>query len=71
MDEKEKKEEVGLTAKDVQATVDAELGGVHLQVGKTYQFKEGLQPDTYKIIQGIKALVDPKGRVNPGTLGLE
>ncbi|WP_264370814.1 hypothetical protein [Paraglaciecola polaris] len=44
---------------------------MHLQIGKTYQFKEGLQPDTYKLIQGIKAMVDPNGRVNPETLGLE
>ncbi|GAC32367.1 hypothetical protein GPLA_1453 [Paraglaciecola polaris LMG 21857] len=42
-----------------------------MQIGKTYQFKEGLQPDTYKLIQGIKAMVDPNGRVNPETLGLE
>jgi FAD/FMN-containing dehydrogenase len=48
-----------------------DLGGVHLQVGKTYQFKQGLHPDTYKIIKGIKDLLDPQGRVNPQTLGLE
>ena len=52
------------------STFFKELGGVHLQIGKTYQFKEGLQPDTYKVIQGIKAMVDPDGRVNPETLGL-
>ncbi|WP_252731957.1 FAD-binding oxidoreductase [Paraglaciecola arctica] len=53
------------------STFFKELGGVHLQIGKTYSFKEGLQTDTYKIIQGIKALVDPDARVNPQTLGLE
>ncbi len=47
------------------------LGAVHLQVGKTYQYKQGLEPNSYKVIEAIKAAVDPQGRLNPQSLGLE
>jgi FAD/FMN-containing dehydrogenase len=48
-----------------------DLGGVHLQIGKTYQYKEGLEPNSYKLVQAIKNALDPDGRVNPKSLGLE
>lgn len=48
-----------------------DLGAVHLQIGKTYRFKEGIEPDTYKLIEAIKAIVDPEGRINPESLGLK
>jgi len=47
------------------------LGAVHLQIGKTYQFKEGIESNSYELIQAIKNIVDPDGRVNPQSLGLE
>jgi hypothetical protein len=48
-----------------------DLGAVHLQIGKTYRFKEGIEPDTYKLIEAIKDIVDPDGLINPQSLGLE
>ena len=48
-----------------------DLGGVHLQIGKTYQYKDGIHSDSYALIEGIKTLLDPQRNVNPKTLGLE
>jgi FAD/FMN-containing dehydrogenase len=45
-------------------------GCAHLQIGKTYRFLESRQPEMRAILEGLKALVDPKGLINPGALGL-
>jgi FAD/FMN-containing dehydrogenase len=47
-----------------------DIGGVHLQLGKSYRYREGLQPETFAFVQSIKKLVDPDNRLNPGNLGL-
>jgi FAD/FMN-containing dehydrogenase len=52
------------------ADLFAELGGTHLQIGKMYRYKESRDPATWKVIEGIKKLLDPDGVVNPGSLGL-
>lgn len=52
------------------ADLFAEHGGTHLQIGKMYRFKESRDPETWKVIEGIKQLLDPDGVVNPGSLGL-
>ena len=46
-------------------------GGIHLQIGKSYRYKEGLQDSTLSLLRSIKAHVDPKGLMNPGSLGLD
>lgn len=48
-----------------------ELGAAHLQVGKTYLYREGRRPETWRLLEAIKSAVDPQRRVNPGSLGLE
>jgi FAD/FMN-containing dehydrogenase len=45
-------------------------GCVHLQIGKTYRYLESRQPPVRALVEGLKALVDPHGLVNPGSLGL-
>jgi FAD/FMN-containing dehydrogenase len=45
-------------------------GCAHLQIGKTYAYLEDREPAARSLIEGIKALVDPRGLVNPGALGL-
>jgi FAD/FMN-containing dehydrogenase len=45
-------------------------GCVHLQIGKSYPYREGRAPETWNLLQGIKTLLDPKGLMNPGSLGL-
>ena len=48
-----------------------EQGAAHLQIGKTYLYREGRDRETWKLLEGIKDLVDPQRRVNPGSLGLD
>jgi hypothetical protein len=47
-----------------------EQGCAHLQIGKTYRFMESRQPAVRHMLEGVKALLDPGGMVNPGALGL-
>jgi FAD/FMN-containing dehydrogenase len=45
-------------------------GATHLQIGRTYRYREGLKPETWRLLERIKAAVDPAGLMNPGSLGL-
>jgi len=45
-------------------------GCAHLQIGKTYRYLESRQPAVRTLLEQIKAAVDPKGLMNPGSLGL-
>jgi len=48
-----------------------ELGACHLQIGKYYPFKDACNnPNTWKLLEDIKTVVDPKRLMNPGSLGL-
>jgi len=47
-----------------------ERGAAHLQIGRTYRYREGLRPEAAKLLEAIKRAVDPSGLVNPGSLGL-
>ena len=49
----------------------SEMGAAHLQIGKAYRYREGIYPETWELIKSIKEIVDPKGKVNPQSLGLE
>lgn len=48
----------------------ADLGGVQLQIGRYYRYPELLTPALHTLLSGAKALVDPAGVLNPGSLGL-
>ncbi len=48
-----------------------ELGAAHLQVGKTYPYRQGRNPNTWRLLEAIKDAVDPKRLVNPKSLGLD
>lgn len=65
-------------ASEVTAKIRAELiqifreaGGIHMQIGKAYPYREGLRADSFALVETIKRAVDPDCRVNPGSLGLE
>jgi FAD/FMN-containing dehydrogenase len=45
-------------------------GCAHLQIGKTYPYREGRAAETWRLLEGLKGQVDPQGFVNPGSLGL-
>jgi FAD/FMN-containing dehydrogenase len=45
-----------------------EIGAAHLQLGRTYPFKRSRNGETWSLLSQFKALVDPKGLMNPGAL---
>jgi FAD/FMN-containing dehydrogenase len=45
-------------------------GCVHVQIGKTYPYRESREPATYRLLESIKNALDAQGLVNPGSLGL-
>ena len=48
----------------------AALGAQSNQIGRTYHYAEILRPESRALLAGIKHLLDPDSRVNPGALGL-
>ncbi len=52
------------------AKVFDELGCCHIQIGKYYEYGPLLEPETWRMVQALKQVVDPEGLVNPGSLGL-
>ncbi len=47
-----------------------EQGAASFQLGRFYYYQEGLDPSAAALLGAIKAIVDPKGVLNPGCLGL-
>jgi FAD/FMN-containing dehydrogenase len=47
-----------------------EVGAVHLQIGKSYRYSEGLRPESLGLVRSLKKTLDPDNRINPGSLGL-
>ncbi len=47
----------------------AELGAASNQIGKTYAYRESLDPATDRLLTVLKAAVDPAGLMNPEALG--
>jgi len=47
-----------------------QVGAIHLQVGKTYPYLRGRQPEAERLLRTFKASVDPDNLMNPGALGL-
>lgn len=45
-------------------------GATHLQIGRTYRYREGLRPTTWDLVATLKRALDPHGTMNPGALGL-
>jgi D-lactate dehydrogenase (cytochrome) len=49
----------------------ASLGGVSWQVARDYPFAGLLKPETFALLSAVKKSVDPRGLMNPGSLGLD
>jgi len=47
-----------------------EHGATHFQIGRTYRYRDSLEPAADALLMEIKAQLDPKGLMNPGSLGL-
>jgi glycolate oxidase len=46
------------------------LGAVHLQIARAYPLKDSHSPQGWGVLKALKLQVDPKGLMNPGSLGL-
>jgi D-lactate dehydrogenase (cytochrome) len=51
------------------AVMDAH-GAVHAQIGRYYALADRMTPDAAALLNQVKAMLDPAGRMNPGALGL-
>ncbi len=47
----------------------SDLGASHLQLGKSYHYRDGLKPESLALVQALKDTLDPRGIMNPGVLG--
>lgn len=45
-------------------------GATHLQIGRLYPYADGRDPAAMALLRAIKRELDPRGRMNPGALGL-
>ncbi len=45
-------------------------GAVHFQIGRTYRYRDSLDPAANVLLAKVKQALDPQGRMNPGSLGL-
>lgn len=53
------------------ARIFMEHGAVNQQLGKFYPYRDALDAETWRILEGIKRVVDPDRLMNPGSLGLD
>jgi glycolate oxidase len=51
-------------------TAYRELGATHMQIGKAYEFNQGIAEVNRALLRAVKAQLDPQGLINPGALGL-
>ncbi len=52
------------------AAIFAAHGAAHVQIGKSYPWLATRMPGVAGLVRNFKAAVDPRGLVNPGSLGL-
>lgn len=45
-------------------------GAVHFQIGRTYPYADVMDATGLGVVRGLKAVLDPQHRMNPGVLGL-
>ncbi|WP_157801223.1 FAD-binding oxidoreductase [Sphingobium sp. LB126] len=67
----EERRAVALGLRDELRGLFDSLGALHLQIGKYYPYQEMMADGTLvHLLKGVKSVVDPQRRVNPGSLGL-
>ncbi|MEO7385682.1 MAG: FAD-binding oxidoreductase [Gammaproteobacteria bacterium] len=52
------------------AELFASVGAVHMQVGKSYPYMTGRDPEAARVLRDLKQSVDPANLMNPGALQL-
>jgi hypothetical protein len=67
----EARRKVALQLRDELRDLFDGLGGLHLQIGKYYPYREIMNNDGLRrVVEGVKQVVDPDKLMNPGSLGL-
>lgn len=67
----EERRKVALGLRDELRDLFDSLGGLHLQIGKYYPYEDMMNnAGLASLARGIKQVVDPEGRMNPGALGI-
>ncbi len=46
------------------------LGALHVQLAKFYPYKDALEPESWRLVNELKDVLDPEHRFNPGNLGI-
>lgn len=65
------KRKVALQLRDELRDLFDELGGLHLQIGKYYPYKDIMNNEALpRVMEGVKTALDPERLMNPGALGL-
>ncbi|MEO0413255.1 MAG: FAD-binding oxidoreductase [Pseudomonadota bacterium] len=68
----EARREVALKLRDELRDLFDDLGGLHLQIGRYYPYTEIMNNEALKkVVRGVKGVLDPDGKMNPGSLGLD
>lgn len=68
----EARRQVALQLRDELRDLFDSLGGMHLQIGKYYPYKDIMNNEALgRVVEGVKSVVDPDRLMNPGALGLE
>ena len=49
----------------------SKYGAAHLQIGRTYPYRENREDAAWALLEGIKNLTDPSRTINSGALGLD
>lgn len=62
--------EVALQMRKELAAIFDQLGAVHLQIGKWYEFQSQVEPAYADTLLALKRALDPNGLINPGSLGI-
>ena len=67
----EARRQVALQLRDELRDLFDKLGGMHLQIGKYYPYKDIMNNEALgRVVEGVKSVVDPDRLMNPGALGL-
>lgn len=67
----EARREVALKLREELRDLFDDLGGLHLQIGRYYPYTEIMNNEPLKkVVKGLKSLLDPDSKMNPGSLGL-
>ena len=62
--------ELALELKEALVNLFHDFGAAHFQIGRTYRYRDALDPAADALLLAIKRQVDPHGLMNPGSLGL-